>query len=464
MTLARGGANDADFLAKWMEVHFALARSERLSPLVTARIAAYAAIALYEGMARSDSSLRTLAGQLNGLDSLPSPNPSVTYDWPIVTITAERTVLASLLKEGFPDTRITIEALADSQIASREARGVSAQTRAASMTYGLALAEAIIAWANSDGFTKTRQLAYVPPVGRQYWVNTATADQYTPQSMSAATDFVQLDNPSVVFEQGAATERALLMNRPRLKSERTLASINPTRALEPYWGTLRPFVLESGSSCAPPPPTFYSQAKTSDFYREAKAVYDTSRSLTEAQRQIAFYWADTPGQTGTPAGHWLSIVGELVNQFSLPPDKAVEVYALTTIAIADGFITCWKTKYAWNIPRPVTYIRRVLDPDWHPVIVTPPFPEYTSGHSVLSAAAAVVLTSKLGDREFTDDTQIPLGHIPRRFKSFRAAADEAGISRLYGGIHYPMAITHGLEQGRCVGEKVIARVHTRKAQ
>ncbi len=452
---------DARFLAKWMEVHFALARSERLSPLVASRIAAYGAVTLYEGMYRGTPTLRSLAGQLNGLDSLPSPDSARKYDWPIVTITAERMVLDALLKEGLAGTRIAIEAVADSQVSARIAQGVSRDVVAASVKYGSTLAAAIIEWAARDGFARTRGLAYSPPRGRRYWVNTSTADQYTPQSLSAASDFVALDNPSAMMDPGAAAERALLMNRPRLRVSKTITSINPTRALEPHWGSIRPFVLKTGDDCAPEPPVPYSEKVGSEFHEQGKAVYTASQVLTEAQRQTAFFWADTPGQTGTPAGHWLSIVGQLVTQYRLPPDQAIETYALTTIAIADAFISCWRTKYLWNVPRPVTYLRRAIDPKWRALIVTPPFPEYTSGHSVLSAAAARVLSASLGEREFTDDTQLPLGHPPRHFKSFTSAAAEAGISRLYGGIHYPMAIENGLAQGRCVGARVIERIKTR---
>jgi len=445
-----------------MQVHFALARSERLSPLVASRIAAYGAVALYEGMLGGSPSLRSLAGQLNGLDSLPAPARGQKYDWPIVAISAERDVLAALLSEGFANTRLSIEAVADSQITSRVSAGISSTVRDASVAYGSSLAAAIIGWAAKDGFSPTRGLAYAPPAGRQYWVNTSTPDQYIPQSLSAASDFVALDNPAAVIDPGSSSERALLMNRPRIRGTKALTAINPTRALEPHWGTLRPFVLASGDQCAPPAPAPYSEEPSSEFFREGKAVYDATRNLSVEQRQIAFFWADTPGQTGTPAGHWLSIVGKLVTDLSLSPDSAVEVYALTTIAIADAFISCWRTKYLWNVVRPVTYIRRTFDPDWRPLIVTPPFPEYTSGHSTLSAAAAAVLAGRLGERAFTDDTQGPLGHAPRRFDSFSEAAGQAAVSRLYGGIHYPMAIDNGLAQGRCVGKSVLSRVVTRR--
>ncbi len=453
---------DARFLAKWMEVHFALARSERLSPLVASRIAAYGAVALYEGMVHGSDSLESLAGQLNGLDSLPQPAPRTDYDWPTVAISAERTVLESLLADAFANTRIAIGAVADSQLSARKASGLHADAFLSSAQYGSAIGKGILEWAAKDGFARTRAIPYKPPTGRQFWVNTFTPDQFVPQSLSAASDFVALDNPAAVLEPGSASERTLLMNRPRLKTARTLASINPTRALEPHWGSIRPFALRSSDECAARAPFPYSETPGSPFHQQGMAVYNAGKSLSPGQREIAFFWADTPGQTGTPAGHWLSIVGQLVGAMSLSPDAAIEAYALSTLAIADAFIACWRAKYQWNVPRPVTYLRRVQDQRWQPLIVTPPFPEYTSGHSTLSAAAATILAAKLGDREFTDSTQVPLGHRPRRLKSFTAAAQEAAISRLYGGIHYPMAIDEGLVQGRCVGNNILRRVHTRK--
>jgi membrane-associated phospholipid phosphatase len=154
-------------------------------------------------------------------------------------------------------------------------------------------------------------------------------------------------------------------------------------------------------------------------------------------------------------------MSSLATEKSLSPERTVEMYALTAIAMADAFIGCWKTKYEVNLLRPVTYIQRYIDPAWQSLLNTPPFPEYPSGHSAQSAAAAEVLTALLGGVPFVDSTHVALGHAPRRFESFHAAAREAQTSRLYAGIHYPMAIDNGAVQGRCIGQAVLRRVHTR---
>jgi len=131
------------------------------------------------------------------------------------------------------------------------------------------------------------------------------------------------------------------------------------------------------------------------------------------------------------------------------------------VAMADAFISCWHEKFSFSLVRPVTYIRRVIDPQWRTLIPTPPFPEYTAGHAVQSGAAAGVLTALFGDRPFADSTHVNIGRPVRRFASFRAAADEVARSRLYAGLHYPMSLSNGLAQGECIADKVMARVRTR---
>src|SRR5690606_19030531 len=176
---------------------------------------------------------------------------------------------------------------------------------------------------------------------------------------------------------------------------------------------------------------------------------------------IALFWSDDPGHTPTPSGHWLSILNQVLVHEEATLDVAAEAYAKLGIAMADAFITCWNTKFAYNVVRPISYIQTVIDPGWNTPdltdpVMTPPFPEYTSGHSVQSGAAATVLTGLFGDNyAFIDTTHEARGLSSRSFQSFYAAADEAAISRLYGGIHYRSAIELGLEQGKCVGERVL---------
>ena len=190
---------------------------------------------------------------------------------------------------------------------------------------------------------------------------------------------------------------------------------------------------------------------------EALEVYQTVKNLTAEQQEIARYWSDDAGKTGTPPGHAISVLTQVVRDQHLSLDAAAEAYARLGIAEADAFISCWQTKFATNVVRPITYINQVIDPSWTSPITTPPFPEYTSGHSVQSAAAATVLTALFGDDlAFTDHTHDALGFAPRSYSSFFDMANEAAMSRLYGGIHYRSAIDAGLEQGQCIGQRVVA--------
>jgi hypothetical protein len=456
---ARVPPADVGFVAQWTRTHYALARAERLSPPVASRVSAYAAVALYEGWARGSDSLRTLAGQLNGLDSLPGPLPRVRYDRALVALEAQTVVLRELYRGGFASTDVAIGALRDSLLAVRAAAGVTGALRDSSLAYGARLGRAIVAWAAADGFAG-RSLAYEAATGPAAWVPTANESQFRAQNLSAQTDVVLLDDPTGRAAE-LAGERSLAVNRPLGPGATYGPGINPTQAMEPHWGDLRPFALPSADSCWPRPPVPYSEAPGSAFHREAMAVYEAVKEATPDQRETAYYWADNPGESGTPAGHWLGVVSKVAMERNLDPERAVEAYALMAIAMADAFIASWKVKYAYNLVRPVTYIQRLIDPAFQTVVTTPPFPEYTSGHSVQSAAAAEALAAVLGDTPFTDDIHVAIGHAPRSFRSFREAAREAQMSRLYGGIHYPMGIDVGAEQGTCIGRVVVERVRTR---
>jgi membrane-associated phospholipid phosphatase len=221
-------------------------------------------------------------------------------------------------------------------------------------------------------------------------------------------------------------------------------------------------VLTSGTECAPPPHPLYSEDPASEFSAHAREVYATGLTLSAEQKTIAAYWADGPGVTGTPAGHWVAIMGQIATTDGLSLMAAAEGYARVGIAAADAFIGCWQTKYAYNLLRPVTYIQSHVDAAWLPFIATPSFPEYPSGHSTQSAAVAAVLTAMFGIKPFTDtlhrDHHLDPQLEPRTFSSFEEAAEEAAVSRLYGGIHFPFGIDGGLLQGRCIGQTILDRV------
>ncbi len=216
-------------------------------------------------------------------------------------------------------------------------------------------------------------------------------------------------------------------------------------------------VASAGSSDPGPPPAF-STDPASALYVEANEVYQTVNGLTAEQLEIALFWSDDPGTTATPPGHSASILTQTLRSQNSSLATAAVGYARLGLAVCDAFIECWDTKFQYNLLRPISYIRQYIDQGWgNPLpLTTPPFPEYTSGHSVQSAAAATVLTATFGSIAFTDHTHDARGLPPRSFSSFEAAAQEAAISRLYGGIHYRAAIERGLQQGRRIGAAVAA--------
>ena len=455
---------DPQLVAQWLRTSLAFVRSERLGPPVAARISAYASIALYEGYAAdSRSSLRSLAGQLNALPAVPAAGGRV--DGATVAAEAERVVLDSLFSEGFASTRRTIDSLARAQVEARRAAGVGGDLRDRSVHYGRALGGAILAWAATDGFFDTRGRPWAQPTVVAQWQNTVTTDQHVAQQLSGESDIVLAGAAAPTADASRASTRNTFANRPKqLGPKTTLPQFNPVRPTEPYWGMLRTFAIRDGDDCAPPAPPVYSEVRGSDFWKMGKQLYDSATNLTPEQRAVALFWADNPVATGTPGFHWISVVNQMIAARHLTADAAVETYALTSIAIADAFVGCWKEKYRSMVVRPVTYVHRVFDPQWTTLFSTPPFPEYPSGHSTLSGAAAEVLVGLLGDTiAFTDSTQVDIGAPARSFRNFTHARDEVAMSRVYGGIHYFPAVVNGLEQGKCIGQRVLTRLKTRKS-
>lgn len=399
--------HDATFANDWVSLVVERVKAEGYSPLVASRIYAYAGVTLYETALPGMPGYQTLAGQLHELTALPQPAAGTTIDWPAAVSAAGAAVARDLFPNPSATTLLAFRDLYVNHNLSRLQAGVPRSVLRDSRMYGNRVAEAILAWAAGDGYADTRNLPYTPPIGPGHWIPTGS-------------------NP------------------------------NP---LEPHWGTLRTYALASPDSCAPAAPTPFSEEVGSPFYQEAMAVYEADLHLTAEQRVIANFWADNPRQTGTPPGHSISITRQLVEGRNLA--DAVEAYALVGVALGDAFISCWYQKYLHNLERPETYIQRLIDPTWQPLIATPPFPEYTSGHSVQSGAANAVLVALFGDGPIVDRTHASRGLAPRPFASLTAAFEEAAISRLYGGIHYPIGIDEGVPQGRCVGQVVVDEVRTR---
>ena len=453
----RAAPPDATLVTEWTRASLVTVRAERLGPPVASRLSAYAALALFEGYAADPrAGLRSLAGQLNGLETLPAA-PAEGVDGAVVAAVAERVVLDSLLRDGFAASVRRVDSLSEAQVAARTAAGVAEAEVARSRAHGEALGAALLAWAASDGFFATRGRPWDPPTARGSWTNTATLDQYVPQTLSGQSDFVATDNPNVRLDAERASEKGVFANRPKAAGATTLPSFNPTRPTEPYWGTLRPFVLRDGDECAPPAPPTYSETPGSAFHAMGRAFYDSVHALTDDQRHIALFWADNPVATGTPGFHWVSVLTQMIGRRHLSAPEAAELYALTSLAIADAFIGCWREKYRSMVVRPIAYVQRVFDPAFRTVIPTPPFPEYPSGHSVQSGAAVEVLIGLLGDTlAYVDSSQVDVGQEARPFASFSAARDEVAWSRVWAGVHYLPAVLDGLTQGRCIGARVMA--------
>jgi len=386
----------------WFNLLYDLIRAERLSPPVASRRIGYAGVTLYEAVVPGMPDHRSLARQLNGLAPLPQPDRRRKYYWPAVANSALARSFRQLFPGASAESMAKIDAL-EQGFAGRFSKRLPPRVYSSSVDQGRRVADAVVAWAAGDGFATLNNCPFTPPVGDGMWV--PTPPLFAPP-------------------------------------------------LQPCWGQLRPFVLSSGNECAPPAPPAYSTDPASEFYAQGLEVYDTSKHLTTEQADIAQFWADNPATTGTPPGHWISIVGQVAAQRGLTLDVVAEAYARTGIAVADGFISCWATKYVYNLLRPITYIQGVIDAAWVPLLGTPAFPEYTSGHSVQSGAAATVLADLLGEVSFTDDTHASRGLAPRSFDSFLAAAEEAAVSRLYAGIHYLAAIDSGVKQGECIGRKI----------
>lgn len=381
------------------------------SPPVASRTLAYVGVTAYEAIASGHPDMRTLAGQLNGLRALPGREAGAEYDDATVLDAALAAATRNLFGNTGPTGQRAMNAV-DEKSRARATAGVAPEVVARSEAYGRALAESISAWASGDGGSVIENmgfpLAYELKPGPAHWAPTSLIGQ---------------------------------QQKPLL----------------PKWGDNRTFAMPDGAACALPDPPAYSEDKSSEFYKQALEVYEARRGLTAEQKDIARFWADDAMLSVTPPGHWISIALQVLASQNAPIQQSVDVLARVGIATADGFIGCWHGKFQYDLLRPQTYIRRVIDPKWEPLLITPPFPEYPSGHSSQTGAAATVMTKLFDDNfAFTDMTDRSDGLPPRNFTSFWAAAREAGISRLYGGIHFRAAVDNGLDQGRCIGEFVNA--------
>ena len=329
------------------------------------------------------------------------PAPSSTVDDAIAAVAAGTTAVRKLMPTQLD--RSTFAQLRDellSNLVDSAPEGVDVR---ASIARGVASAGAVLVRAKNDGFDTATKTPYKPGDAPGAWVPTAPGFQ---------------------------------------------------AAIDPGWGTLRPYLASTNACVLPEPPT---SGPTDDPYRDAaKEVADVASSLTDEQQSVARFWDDGRGRSSTPSGHWVAIAGRALVAKKSGVDTTIATFGAMSMALADSVIANWREKYKWNVERPITALSRT-DTKWTSYLTTPAFPEYPSGHSTISRVASDVLTASVGEWSFTDDawgltagSRKKFEITPRTFDSFRAAADEAGGSRIYGGIHYRFSIDAGAELGTCV--------------
>jgi hypothetical protein len=415
--LAADRPSGGEILRNWYYLMNELVRhTATYSPPVAARNFGYIGVTVFEAAVGGSDKLQSLVGQLNGLTSVPAREAGVQYDEQIIINAALSDAIVDYFGNTGPTGQRSIK-IAQQKWRALVVDGVPDDVVERSEAFGRAMTQAIFDWSVGDGGAEITNMGFpmewTLPVGEDKWVPT-----------------------SVVAQQQLP--------------------------LLPEWGNVRTFAMPNGATCVTPGNPPYSIDPESQFYKEAYEVYDTVKNATPEQIGIARFWSDDPMLSMTPPGHWVSIALQVADEEDLPLDENVDLLARMGIGMADAFIGCWHEKFVYNLVRPVTYIKRVIDPKWEPILNTPPFPEYPSGHSVVSGAMDAVMTGFFGDNfSFEDKTGSPDGRNPRTFASFHAAAEEAGISRLYGGIHFHSAIVDGLDQGRCIAAYTVA-LKTRK--
>ncbi|MEH7829524.1 vanadium-dependent haloperoxidase [Gemmobacter denitrificans] len=393
----------ARVLTQWHRLVLELVRhTPTYSPPVASRSFAYLGVTAWEA-ARPEGST-SLAGQLTDMPPMPDAAPGL--DPALVMQGAMARAVPHFFGNTGPTGQRAMAAM-EHQLSESLQPGVAPSVREASLAHGKAIADAVILWASGDGADRIENMGF--PLE---WTLTPGPAHWVPTS-------------AIVQQQAP---------------------------LLPDWGKQRPFAMPEGNACPLPPPPAYSEDPGSPFHAEAVEVLETVRNLTDDQKIIARFWSDDPMLSPTPPGHWVTILLDISDREGLDAPALADALARLGIAVADAFIGCWYTKYDYDLLRPVTYIRRVIDPAFEPILITPPFPEYPSGHSTQSGAAAAVLTALFGEAyAFVDATHEDDGLAPRHFTSFAAAAEEAAMSRLYGGIHFRSAIERGLDQGACIG-------------
>ena len=401
--------NDSRLITDWIGLHLQVIRNTSgVTHIAYSRHFAYTGVALYESLVGGYPQYESIASRLNGNVPMPVSFKGSSIFYPA----AANAAIAGMLRFFYaakPENTASIDSLEQVYFDKFDAAVNKNFNMDASVAYGRQVAAAVIAWSKEDGADHAN-IPYTP-LGEGYW---------EPTSAAAA-------------------------NMPGWVNNKTMlpGSINGT---------------------VPDAPISFSKNPGSPFYTMAQEVYDVSQSLTESQKSIALFWDDAPnGRYVSVFGHWFSVFKQVLEKEKMPLIKGAEAYLRLGIAMNDATISCWKAKYTYHTIRPVTYIKKYMGHSgWSPLLSTPPHPEYSSAHSTISASGVYALESVFGENySFTDHTYDGIGMSPRHFSSFDAAAKEAGLSRLYAGIHYSFSVETGYMQGRAVGANVVALLKTR---
>lgn len=387
-----------------------------VNPPAASRYYAYCLIGANEIVSYSKRGTPSISKIVSHLPKLVISTPVSGFDYKIAAVLCIYETGKVLIPSGF-----TLQEDEDKFLAGLRKSKISAAKIKASLAVAKSVAEQVIAWSRVDNYFKlSTYRRYTPTKGDAYWYPT----------------------PPAYME-----------------------------AVEPHWRTIRTMFIDSFAQFKPKEPVPFSTDTTSEFHRLAREVREVSLQSTEEQRTIAAFWDCNPFAISSaghmmlgfkkmsPGAHWMGITGVACKKVNASFEKSIWAHTLVACTLMDAFISCWDEKYRSNRVRPETFITRFIDPRWEPLLQTPPFPEYTSGHSVISSASAEVLTHLFGDNfSYVDDTEVLFELAPRPFTSFRQAALEAAVSRLYGGIHYRDAIDNGVEQGKAIGTYVVNKL------
>lgn len=381
-------------------------------PPQVARAYGYVGVAAYESVVHGIDGGQSLAGQLNGLQAsdMPVPEQNVRYNWAIASNAAMATIMRKMFDKKVSTDNLMAINNKETENLKALAQYESADVISRSVNYGISIAEAVYRYSLNDGghesYMDPFQLPYTMKKDDACWVPTGA-----------------VSNP-----------------------------------ISPYWGNNRPFIEANVSATQNCVMAKFGTQNSSEFYKAAAEVYNQVKTNTPEQVEITKYWADDPFKTCTPTGHTFNIMTQLLKEDKATLEKTSVAYAKLAIAENDAFIACWKEKYDNVLIRPVSYIKKYIDPQFNTVIGTPPFPAFTSGHSAEIGAGTRIFTNMFtdgsGKYDFTDYSQLQYGFKARHYNNFDAMAEECADSRFYGGIHYKMDNAEGLKQGRTVGDNV----------